>query len=55
MKKDLQNSIDSYQELIKIKQYYRKKISKNSKNINEKTKKKLINIIKVKKMQNKLN
>ena len=51
--KDLQNSIDSYQKLLKLNNTIEKKFQKNSKKINEKTKKKIQNIIK-KKMKNKL-
>ena len=38
--KDLQNSIDSYQKLIKLNNIIEKKFQRNSKEINEKTKKK---------------
>ena len=38
--KDLQNSIDKYQELLKLNNIIEKKFQKNSKEINEKTKKK---------------
>ena len=40
--KDLQNSIDSYQELLKLNKIIEKKFQKDSKHINEETKKKLI-------------
>ena len=43
--KDLQNSIDSYQELIKLNNIIEKKFQKDSKKINEETKKKIIDII----------
>ena len=39
--KDLQNSIDSYQELLKLNNIIEKKFYKNSKMINEETKKKI--------------
>ena len=42
--KDLQNSIDKYQELLKLNNIIEKKFQKNSKNINEETKKKIIDI-----------
>ena len=42
--KDLQNSIDSYQELLKLNNIIEKKFHKTSKIINEETKKKIINI-----------
>jgi hypothetical protein len=42
--KDLQNSIDSYQELIKLNNIIEKKFQRNSKEINEKTKKKIQDI-----------
>ena len=41
---DLQNSIDSYQKLIKLNNTIQKKFQKNSKEINEITKKKIQNI-----------
>ena len=44
-KKDLQNSIDSYQELIKLNNIIEKKFHKTRKIINEETKKKINNII----------
>ena len=42
--KDLQNSIDSYQQLLKLNNIIEKKFQKNSKMINEETKKKIHNI-----------
>ena len=42
--KDLQNSIDSYQELLKLNNIIEKKFHKTSKIINEETKKKINNI-----------
>jgi len=42
--KDLQNSIDSYQELLKLNNIIEKKFQKDSKHINEETKKKINNI-----------
>tara|TARA_B100000795_G_scaffold261301_1_gene237960 strand:- start:236 stop:481 length:246 start_codon:yes stop_codon:yes gene_type:complete len=42
--KDLQNSVDNYQELLKLNNIIEKKFKKNSKNINEETKKKINNI-----------
>ena len=42
--KDLQNSIDSYQELLRLNNLIGKKFQKNSKKINEETKKKINNI-----------
>ena len=42
--KDLQNSIDSYQKLLKLNNTIEKKFYKTSKMINEKTKKKINNI-----------
>jgi|TARA_B110001450_G_scaffold254598_1_gene280303 hypothetical protein len=42
--KDLQNSMDSYQELLKLNNIIEKKFQKNSKKINEETKLKIINI-----------
>ena len=42
--KDLQNSIENYQRLIKLNNIIEKKFHKNSKIINEKTKKKIQNI-----------
>ena len=46
--KDLQNSIDSYQELLKLNNIIEKKFQKSSKKINEETKQKIINITKKK-------
>jgi exonuclease VII small subunit len=43
--KDLQNSIESYQKLIKLNNIIEKKFQKSSKQINEKTKKKISDII----------
>ena len=43
-KKDLQNSIDSYQKLLKLNNIIEKKFYKTSKMINEETKKKINNI-----------
>jgi len=42
--KDLQNSIDSYQQLLKLNNTIEKKFHKTSKIINEETKKKINNI-----------
>ena len=42
--KNLQNSIDSYQELLKLNNIIEKKFHKTTKIINEETKKKIINI-----------
>ena len=42
--KDLQNSIDSYQKLLKLNNTIEKKFYKTSKMINEETKKKISNI-----------
>ena len=42
--KNLQNSIDSYQELLKLNNIIQKKFNKTTKIINEKTKKKINNI-----------
>ncbi len=42
--KDLQNSIDSYQQLLKLNNTIEKKFHKTSKMINEETKKKINNI-----------
>ena len=42
--KDLQNSIDSYQQLLKLNDTIEKKFHKTSKMINEETKKKISNI-----------
>ena len=46
--KDLRNSVDNYQELLKLNNIIEKKFQRNSKEINEETKKK-INIIASKK------
>ena len=43
-KKDLNNSIDSYQELLKLNNIIEKRFHKTTKIINEETKKKIINI-----------
>ena len=43
-KKDLQNSIDSYQKLLKLNNIIEKKFQNNNKNINEETKKKIKDI-----------
>jgi len=42
--KDFQNSINNYQKLIKLNNIIAKKFQKNSKEINEKTKKKIQDI-----------
>ena len=42
--KDLQNSINSYQKLIKLNNTIEKKFKKKSKELNEQTKKKIENI-----------
>ena len=42
--KDLQNSMDSYQELLKLNNIIEKKFHKTTKIINEETKKKINNI-----------
>ena len=42
--KDLQNSVDSYQELLKLNNIIEKKFHKTKKIINEETKKKINNI-----------
>ena len=44
--KDLNNSVESYQELLKLNKVIEKKFYKNLKNINEKTSKKVKDIIK---------
>jgi len=44
-KKNLRNSIDSYQELIKLNNIIEKKFKKNTKKISEETKKKINDII----------
>jgi|TARA_B110000495_G_C22599148_1_gene358446 exonuclease VII small subunit len=46
--KDLQNSIDTYQELLKLNNIIEKKFHKNTKRINEETKKKIHDITKKK-------
>ena len=46
--KDLQNSIDNYQKLLKLNNIIEKKFQKNSKEINEKTKQKIQDITKKK-------
>ena len=43
-KKDLQNSTESYQELLRLNHIIEKKFQKNSKKINEKTKQKINDI-----------
>ena len=43
--KNLRNSIDSYQELIKLNNIIEKKFKKNTKKISEETKKKINDII----------
>ena len=43
--KNLQNSIDSYQELLKLNNIIEKKFQKSTKKINEETKKKINNIM----------
>ena len=45
VEKDLQNSIVSYQELLKLNNIIEKKFKKTTKIINEETKKKINNII----------
>jgi len=42
--KDLQNSVDVYQELLKLNNIIEKKFHKNTKKINEETKKRIYNI-----------
>ena len=42
--KDLQNSLDSYQELLKLNNIIEKKFQKDFKKINEETKQKIVNI-----------
>ena len=44
-KKDLSNSIEVYQELLKLNNVIEKKFQKTTKNIKEETKKKINNII----------
>ena len=46
--KDLQNSVDSYQELLKLNNIIEKKFHKTTKIINEETKNKINNITKKK-------
>ena len=45
-KDDLDNSVDSYQELLKLNNLIEKKFQKNFKSISEKTNKKIMEIIK---------
>ena len=52
--KDLANSLDKYQDLIKLNNIIEKKFQRNTKEISEKTKEKISKINK-KKMQRKLN
>ena len=42
--KDLQNSIDKYQKLLKLNNIIEKKFQKTTKEINKETKKKIVNI-----------
>ncbi len=42
--KDLENSIENYQNLLKLNNIIEKKFQKNIKNINEKTKEKILKI-----------
>jgi hypothetical protein len=42
--KDLQNSIDSYQKLIRLNNIIEKKFQKKSRELNEETKKKIIDV-----------
>jgi hypothetical protein len=42
--KDLQNSVDIYQELLKLNNFIEKKFHKSTKTINEETKKKIYTI-----------
>ena len=42
--KDLHNSVDSYQKLLKLNNIIEKKFTKTTKKINEETKKKIYNI-----------
>ena len=44
--KDLNNSVESYQELLRLNKVIEKKFYKNFKNINEETRKKVKDIIK---------
>ena len=46
--KDLSNSVESYQELLKLNNIIEKKFRNNSKKINEETKKKINNIMRKK-------
>ena len=46
--KDLGNSVESYQELLKLNKIIEKKFHKNLKNLSEETKNKIKEIIKVK-------
>ena len=43
--KDLENSIEKYQDLLKLNNFIEKKFQKDVKNINEKTKENIIKII----------
>ncbi len=43
--KDLKNTVENYQNLIKLNNIIEKKFQKNNKNINEKTKQKLLRIV----------
>ena len=43
--KDLKNTVENYQNLIKLNNIIEKKFKKNNKNINENTKQKLLRII----------
>lgn len=47
-KKDLENSIEKYQNLLKLNNIIEKKFQKNTKNISEKTKKNITKIISIK-------
>ena len=42
--KDLENSIEKYQDLLRLNNIIEKKFQKNAKNINDKTKEKIIEI-----------
>ena len=46
--KNLQNSVDNYQELLKLNNIIKKKFRNNSKKINDETKKKINNIMRKK-------
>ncbi len=46
--KDFENSINKYQELIRLNNLIEKKFQNNSKNISNKTKDKIVNILKEK-------